>query len=131
MKMTIELSDETAALVSAHAARTGLAQEAAIDDLVRRGLAQLDWRAMRDDLADVRASIVDLLAGQDALAPYTVALLTLLAHWSAKTGASKVSEEEYQAVALDTARLIWDALLAGRGVPAPARPPAESRAATV
>jgi hypothetical protein len=117
--------------VGAHAERTGLTREAALDDLVRRGLAQLEWRAMRDDLADVRASVVDLLAGQDALAPYTIALLTLLAHWSAKTGAAKVSEEEYQAVALDTARLIWDALLAGRGVPPPARPPAESCAAAL
>ena len=128
--MTFSLSAETAAFVSAHAERTGLTHEAALDDVVRRGLAQLDWRAMRDDLADVRASIVDLLASQDALAPYTVALLTLLAHWSAKTGASKVSEEEYQAVALDTARLIWDALLASRGVPPPLRPAAETRAAS-
>jgi hypothetical protein len=126
--MTFSLTPETAAFVSAHAERTGLTHEAALDDLVRRGLAQLDWRAMRDDLADVRASIVDLLAGQDALAPYTVALLTLLAHWSAKTGAAKVSEEEYQTVALDTARLIWDALLASRGVPPPPRPVAETRA---
>ncbi len=124
--MKIDLSEESAALVSAHAAHAGLTLEAAVDDLVRQGMARVEWRTMRDDLADVRAAMVDLVGGQDALAPYTVASLGLLAHWSAAARGSKVSEEQYQAIALGTARAIWDALLAGRGIPVPARPLGES-----
>lgn len=120
--MTITLSSELDALVSAHAERTGLAREAAVDDLLRRGFAHVELREMRDDVADMRAAVLDLVAGQDALAPYTIALLSLLAHWSVRGGGAKLTEEEYQALALDTARLIWDALLAGRGIPVPARP---------
>lgn len=122
----ITLTDEHAALVTAHAERTGLTQEAAVDDLLRRGFAHVELREMRDDVADMRAAVLDLVAGQDALAPYTIALLSILAHWSAKSGGAKLTEEEYQALALDTARLIWDSLLAGRGIPAPARPLAEA-----
>ena len=124
--MTITLTDELAALVGAHAERTGLTREAAADDLLRRGFTHVELREMRDDVADMRAAVLDLVAGQDALAPYTVALLSILAHWSARSGGAKLSEEEYQTVALDTARLIWDALLAGRGIPVPARPLAEA-----
>lgn len=124
--MTITLTDELDALVTAHAARTGLTQEAVVDDLLRRGFAHMELRQMRDDVADMRAAVLDLVAGQDALAPYTIALLSILAHWSAKSGGAKLTEEEYQALALDTARLIWDSLLAGRGIPVPARPLAEA-----
>lgn len=124
--MTITLSDELAALVDAHAARTGLAPDAAVEDLLRRGITHLELRALRDDLSDTRAAVLDLLAGQDVLAPYTVALLSILAHWSVRSSGTGLSEEEYQAVALDTARLIWDALLAGRGIPAPPRPLSEA-----
>jgi len=124
--MTITLTDELTALVSAHAARTGLTQEAALDDLLRRGFAHVELREMRDDVADMRAALLDLVAGQDALAPYTLAALSLLAHWSVRSGGAKLTEEEYQALALDTARLIWDSLLAGRGIPVPERPLAEA-----
>lgn len=126
--MTITLSDEAAALVGGYCERTGLAREAAVEDLLRRGFERVEWRELRDDLRDTRAAVLDLVAGQDALAPYTVALLSMLAHWSAKSGGAKLSEEEYQALALDTARMIWDALLASRGIPVPARPLAEQPA---
>lgn len=124
--MTITLTEELDALVSAHGTRTGLTHDAAVDDLLRRGFAHVELRELRADLADTRAAVLDLVAGQDALAPYTVALLGLLAHWGVRSGGTKLTEEEYQAVALDTARLIWDALLAGRGIPLPARPPSEA-----
>lgn len=124
--MTITLTDELAALVRAHAGRTGLADQAAVDDLLRRGFTHVELREMRDDVADMRAAVLDLVAAQDALAPYTIALLSILAHWSVRSGGAKLTEEEYQTLALDTARLIWDALLAGRGIAVPARPLAEA-----
>ena len=114
------------ALVRAYAEHTGLTREGAVNDLLRRGFTHVELREMRNDVADMRAAVLDLAAGQDALAPYTIALLSILAHWSAKSGGARLTEEEYQALALDTARLIWDSLLAGRGIPVPARPLAKA-----
>lgn len=126
--MTITLSEEAMALVGGYCQRTGLTHEAALEDLLRRGFERIEWRELRDDVADVRGAMLDLVAGQDALAPYSVALLGLLAHWIVTGGGAKLSEEEFHAVALDNGRQVWDALLAGRGIPAPARPLAEQPA---
>lgn len=123
--MNLTLSNETAGLLAAHCERTGQARDAAVEELLRRGLMQLDLRDVREDLRDVRTAMLDLVAGQDALAPYTVALLSILAHWSVRTGGASLSEVEYQKIALDTGRLIWDVLLTGRGIPIPARPASE------
>ncbi len=123
--MNVELSDEAATLLAGHCERTGQSRELAIEDIVRRGVAQLDLRDVRDDVRDVRTAMLDLVAGQDALAPYAIALLSILAHWSVRTGGAALSEVEYQKIALDTGRLIWDALLTGRGIPIPARPASE------
>jgi hypothetical protein len=123
--MTITLSEEVAALVLAYCERTGATREAAVDDLVRRGLTHVDVGDMRQDVQDIRAAVLDIEGAQDALAPYAIAVLSVLAHWSVKTGGTTLSEVKYQNIALDTGRLIWDALLADRGIPVPERPPAE------
>ena len=60
--MTVTLSDETSALLAGYCERTGTTREAAIDDLVRRGLAQLDLGDVREDVADIRASVLDIAA---------------------------------------------------------------------
>ena len=67
--MTITLSDELAALVDAHASRTGLTPDAAVEDLLRRGLTHVELRALRADVADTRAAVLDLLAGRGIPAP--------------------------------------------------------------
>lgn len=123
--MNLTLTDDQIALLDAYCERTGLTHAAAVDDLLRRGVAQVDLRDVRLDVQDIRALVLDLVAAQDAFAPYAIACLSLLAHWSVTSGSSSLSEVEYQDVALDTARAIWDGLLAGRGVPPPPRPAAE------
>lgn len=123
--MNLTLTEDQIALLDSYCERTGLAHDAALDDLLRRGVAQVDLRDLRLDVQDIRATTLDLVAAQDALAPYVVACLSVLAHWSVSSGSSSLNEVEYQDIALDTARAIWDALLAGRGIPAPLRPPAE------
>ncbi len=123
--MTITLSEEVAALVLAYCERTGATREAAVDDLVRRGLTHVDVHDIRQDVQDIRAAVLDLEGAHDALAPYSIAVLSVLAHWSVKTGGTALNEVKYQDIALDTGRLIWDALLAGRGIPIPDRPPSE------
>lgn len=124
--ITVGLSDEAAGLLLAYCERTGATRDAAADELLRRGLAHVDLRDVRQDVQDIRAAVLDLAAGQDIVVPYAVALLSALAHWSVKTGGTTLSEVQYQNIALDTGRLIWDALLTGRGIPIPERPPSES-----
>lgn len=123
--MNVALPDELAERITSHCARSGCSQEQGVLDLLRRGLAEADLADMRSDVQDLRAMTADLLATHDALAPYVIATLALLAHRQASGANATLTETEYQEIALDTARLIWDAVLAGRGVPIPERPAGE------
>ncbi len=121
----IELSPEAADLVTAHCAQTGLTRAAAIDDLLQRGAQRLELARLREAVEDIRATVVDTLQALDAMAPYAIAGLSLLAHWATRTGTTRLGEVEYAEAARDAGRATWDGHLAARGVPLPSRPASE------
>jgi hypothetical protein len=121
----IMLSSATADLVRSHCARTGLTRAAAIEDLLRRGAAQFDLRELRATVEDIRATALDTFEALDALGPYAIAALSLMAHWATHTGTSKLNEIEYAEAARDAGRATWDGHLVTRAIPLPLRPAAE------
>jgi hypothetical protein len=121
MSLTTTLSEELNALVEAHAARLGSTPTSALDDLIRRGAAQVDWREVRESVEDIRATTLDTFAALDALGPYTLANLQLLAHWAARTGSTKLDEITYAQEARAVGRVNWQADLAVLGIQQPAR----------
>lgn len=123
--MNVALPEDLSERIASYCARLGCSQESGILDLLRRGLVEVDLTDVRRDVQDLGAMTIDLSATHDALAPYVIATLALLAHRQAASASATLSETEYQELALDTARLIWDAVLAGRGVPIPERPASE------
>jgi hypothetical protein len=118
----IALSSTVAELITAHCARTGLSRAQAVEDLLRRGAQQVDLVHVRDAVDDIRATTLDTLHALDALAPYGIAALGLLAHWAARTGTTKLREEEYAEAARDNGRATWDGHLIARAIPLPMRP---------
>jgi hypothetical protein len=80
MTLTTTLSEELNAIVEAHAASLGSTPTSALDDLIRRGAAQVDWREVRKSVEDIRSTVIDTFAALDAMAPYALASLQLLAH---------------------------------------------------
>lgn len=122
---SVALSAEADAIVRAHAERTGLTLGAALEDLVRRGAAQVDVREIRDAVDEIRAKAEDTYQALDALAPYAIAALGVMAHWGTRSGSANLGEVEYAEAALDTARATWDGQTAARGLALPIRPAAE------
>jgi hypothetical protein len=121
----IALSEQSAALITKHCERTGLTRAAAIEDLLARGAQQVDLRAVRGMLEEVRAYVIDTLHAVDAAGPYAIAALELMAHWSTQSGAARLSESEYAEAARDAGRANWDGHLAARNVAIPSRPVSE------
>lgn len=116
MTLTVTLTEDVSAIVEAHAARQGSTAEAALEDLVRRGAAQVDWREIRESVEDIRSTALDTFAALDALAPYSLATLQLLAHWAARTGSTKLDEVAYAEEARAVGRATWDGRMAGLAV---------------
>ena len=116
MTLTVTLTEDVSAIVEAHAARQGSTAEAALEDLVRRGAAQVDWREIRESVEDIRSTALDTFAALDALAPYSLATLQLLAHWAARTGSTKLDEVAYAEEARAVGRATWDGQMAGLAV---------------
>jgi hypothetical protein len=112
-------------LITAHCARTGLSRVQAVEDLLQRGAQEVDLVHVRDAVDDIRAATLDTLHALDALAPYGIAALGLLAHWATRTGTTKLREEEYASAALDNGRATWDGHLIARTIPLPLRPLSE------
>ncbi len=121
----IALSHESASLVSAHCMRTGLTRAAAVEDLLHRGAAHFDLRELRGAVESIRATTLDTFDALDALGPYAIAALSLMAHWATHTGTAKLSEVEYAEAARDAGRATWDGHLATRAIPVPSRPASE------
>ncbi len=119
MTLTVTLREDVNAIVEAHAARQGSAAEAALEDLVRRGAAQVEWRETRESVEDIRSTALDMFAALDALAPYTLATLQLLAHWAARTSSAKLDEVAYAQEARSVGRATWGAHLAELGIAVP------------
>lgn len=124
-ELPIALSEESAALITKHCEITGMTRAAAIEDLLARGAQQVDLRAVRGMLEEVRAHVIDMLQAVDTAGPYAIATLSLMAHWSTQSGASRLSETEYADAALDAGRANWDGHLAARSVAIPSRPVSE------
>lgn len=127
----IALSSEADALVRAHCERTGLTLEAAVDDLIQRGAAQLNLRDLRDTSEHIRAMVDDTYQALDALAPYAIAALSLMAHWATHSCTTRLGEVEYAEAARDTGRATWDGHLASRGLMLPLRPAADQPAGSL
>jgi len=121
MTLTTTLSEELNAIVEAHAERSGSTPTSALDDLIRRGAAQVDWREIREGIEDIRSTAIDTFAALDAIGPYSLATLQLLAHWAARSEASKFDELAYSQEALAVAGASWDATLTASGIPLPPR----------
>lgn len=121
MTLTVTLTEDVNAIVEAHAARRGSTAAAALEDLIRRGAAHVDWREIRESVEDIRSTAFDTFAALDALAPYTLATLQLLAHWAARTGTTKLDEVAYAEEARAVGRANWEGHLAALGIP-PATP---------
>ncbi len=126
----ITLSHASVELISAHCARTGLTRAAAVEDLLQRGAAQFDLRELRGTVESIRATTIDTFDALDALGPYAIAALSLMAHWATHTGAAKLSEVEYAEAARDAGRATWDGHLATRAIPLPSRPATEQPSST-
>jgi hypothetical protein len=124
-EQAIALSPAAVATITAHCESTGLTRAAAVEDLLARGARQVDLREMREAVEDVRAHVIDTLRAVDALGPYAIAALSLMAHWSANTGTTKLTEAEYAETARDSGRANWDGHLLARGVSVPSRPASE------
>jgi len=124
----IALSTEADEIVRAHCERTGLTLDAALDELIHRGAAQLSLRDLRDTTEHIRATVDDTYQALDTLAPYAIAALSLMAHWATHSGSTKLGEVEYAEAARDTGRATWDGHLASRGLALPMRPAAEQPA---
>ncbi len=120
MTLTVTLTEDVKAIVEAHATRQGSTAEAALEDLIRRGAAQIEWREIRESVEDIRSTAVDTFAALDALAPYSLATLQLLAHWAARTGSTKLDEVTYAQEARAVGRATWASHLAERGIAMPA-----------
>lgn len=116
MSLTVTLTEDVKTVVEAHATRQGSTAEAALEDLVRRGAAQVDWREIRESVEDIRSTALDTFAALDALAPYSLATLQLLAHWAARTGSTKLDEVAYAEEARAVGRATWDGQMAGLAV---------------
>ena len=122
MTLTVTLTMEANEMVQAHAGRQGSTAEAAVEDLIRRGAAHVDWREIREGVEDVRSTAIDTLAALNELAPYSVATLQLLAHWAAKTGTGKLDEVAYAQEARAVGRTSWGTHMAELGIAVPAGP---------
>ncbi len=121
MSLTVTLTEDVNAIVEAHAARRGSTADAALEDLIRRGAAHVDWREIRESVEDIRSTALDTFAALDALAPYSLATLQLLAHWAARTGSTKLDEVAYAEEARAVGRTTWDSHLTALLVPEPSR----------
>lgn len=117
MTLTVTLTEDMNAIVEAHAARQGATAEAALEDLIRRGAAHVEWREIRESVEDIRSTALDTFAALDALAPYNLATLQLLAHWAARTGGTTLEETAYAQEASAVGRASWDSHLASLGIP--------------
>lgn len=107
MSLTVTLTTDANAMVQAHAGRQGSTAEAAVEDLIRRGAAHVDWREIRESVEDIRSTALETFAALDALAPYTIATLQLLAHWAAKASSTTLDELAYAQEAREVGRLAW------------------------
>ena len=119
MTLTVTLTEDVNAIVEAHAARQGSTAEAAMEDLIRRGAAHVDWREIGESVEDIRSTALDTFAALDALAPYSLATLQLLAHWAARAGSTKLDEVTYSREARAVGRATWDTHLAELGMAMP------------
>jgi hypothetical protein len=116
MTLTVTLTEDVKAIVDAYAARQGSTPEAAVEDLIRRGAAHVEWREIRESVEDIRSTALDTFAALDVLAPYTLATLQLLAHWAARTGSTKLDEVAYAEEARAVGRASWESQLAALGI---------------
>lgn len=119
MTLTVTLTEDVNAIVEAHAAGRGTTVEAALEDLIHRGAAHVEWREIRESVEDIRSTALDTFAALDALAPYTLAALQLLAHWAARSGSTKLDEVAYAQEARAVGRASWEADLTLLGIQAP------------
>jgi hypothetical protein len=124
-ELPIALSAESAAVITGHCERTGLTRAAAVEDLLARGAQQVDLRSLRGAVEEIRAYVIDTLHAVDALGPYAIAAVGLMAHWAAQSGSTRLSETEYAEAARDAGRATWDGHLAARDVAIPSRPASE------
>lgn len=121
MRLTVTLTEDVKTIVEAHATRQGSTTEAALDDLIRRGATHVEWREIRESVEDIRSTALDTFAALDALAPYSLGTIQLLAHWAARAGSTKLDEVAYAEEARAVGRATWDGILAGLAVPDPTR----------
>lgn len=121
MTLTVTLTEDVNAIVEAHAARRGSTADAALEDLIRRGAAHVDWREIRESVEDIRSTALDTFAALDALAPYSLATLQLLAHWAARTGSTKLDEVAYAEEARTVGRASWEGHVTQLGLSLPTR----------
>ena len=116
------LTDEVKAIVEAHAASRGSTPDAALEDLIHRSAAHVEWREIRESVEDIRSMALDTFAALDALAPYALATLQLLAHWAARTGSTTLDEVTYAQEARAVGRATWESHLAALGIALPSGP---------
>ncbi len=127
MTLTVTLTTAADEIVTTHAGRRGSTAEAAVEDLIRRGAAHVDWREIRESVEDIRSTAIDTLAALEVLAPYSLATLQLLAHWAARTGTTKLDEVSYAQEARAVGRVAWESHLAVLAITPQARPTAEAK----
>jgi hypothetical protein len=113
----MNLGEELQAEVLAYAADHGLAVADALAALVRAGLAAGGAELPESSrLRGIERRLEDVWEALHALAPATLGVQRLIAHWATQSGSLRLSEDELLAELGAVARDEWAAALAARGL---------------
>ncbi len=119
---TVRLSPEHFQRACSYAARAELGRQAALVDLVQRGLDMTDAEAQVDDIARLLVSSRRIEAQLDAIGPLATAPASVVVHlWRRLTGRSEQWEWTVVREVFDAAERAWRALQSGPPQPAPGR----------
>lgn len=114
------LDEELQAEVLTYAAEHGLAESEALAALVRGGLAAGGIeRSEESRLRGMERRLEDVWETLHVLAPVTLGMQRLIAHWAAQSGSLRLGEDELLAELGAVARDEWASALAARGLVPP------------
>jgi hypothetical protein len=119
---TVRLSPEDFERACAYAMRAELGRQAALADLVQRGLDATDSEAQLDDIARLLVSARRIEAQLDAIGPLATSPGSVVVHlWRTLTGRPEEWEWTVLREVFDIAEMSWRALQDGPPQPAPGR----------
>lgn len=119
---TVRLSPGDWERVAAHVARVGVGRQAALVDLVRRGLDTAEVESVRDDLARLLDRAHRIEAQLDAIGPLATSGASVVVHlWRHLTGRPEEWERAVLRETFDVAEATWHGLQEGPPQPVPGK----------